>query len=80
MAATGTPDCHPVRVGPATLDYGTGAQAAFAIAAALFQRSRTGRGQRIDDMAPHRLARMGIAPGACQWRARHNHSQHTSCH
>ena len=48
MAATGTPDCHPVRVGPATLDYGTGAQAAFAIAAALFQRSRTGRGQRID--------------------------------
>ena len=48
MAANGTPDSHPVRVGPALIDYGTGAQAAFAIASALFQRSRTGRGQRID--------------------------------
>jgi len=48
MAANGTPDNHPVRVGPALIDYGTGAQAAFAIASALFQRSRTGRGQRID--------------------------------
>ncbi|MCK5620699.1 MAG: CoA transferase, partial [Alphaproteobacteria bacterium] len=48
MAANGTPDTHPVRVGPALIDYGTGAQAAFAIASALFQRSRTGRGQRID--------------------------------
>jgi crotonobetainyl-CoA:carnitine CoA-transferase CaiB-like acyl-CoA transferase len=48
MAATGTPDEHPVMVGPPVLDYGTGAQAAFSIAAALFQRSRTGKGQRID--------------------------------
>ncbi len=48
MAATGTPETHPVRVGPAVLDYGTGAQAAFAISAALFQRSRTNKGQRID--------------------------------
>lgn len=48
MAANGTPDNHPVRVGPPLIDYGTGAQAAFAIASALFQRSRTGRGQRID--------------------------------
>lgn len=48
MAATGSPDQHPVRVGPAVLDYGTGAQTAFAIAAALFQRSRTSKGQRID--------------------------------
>ncbi len=48
MAATGTPTQHPVRVGPAVLDYGTGAQAAFAISAALFQRSRSGTGQRID--------------------------------
>ena len=48
MAANGTPENHPVRVGPPLIDYGTGAQAAFAIASALFQRTRTGRGQRID--------------------------------
>lgn len=48
MAATGSPSNHPVRVGPPVLDYGTGAQAAFAIASALFQRSRTGEGQHID--------------------------------
>jgi len=48
MAATGTPREHPVRVGPAVLDYGTGSQAAFAIASALFQRTRTGKGQKID--------------------------------
>ena len=46
--ATGTPDVHPVRVGPAVLDYGTGAQAAFAIAAALYDRERTGEGRQID--------------------------------
>ncbi|MEL6289792.1 MAG: CaiB/BaiF CoA-transferase family protein [Pseudomonadota bacterium] len=48
LASTGHPDGAPVKVGPAVLDYGTGAQAAFAIAAALFQRTRTGVGQRID--------------------------------
>ncbi|MGI9386638.1 MAG: CaiB/BaiF CoA transferase family protein, partial [Methyloligellaceae bacterium] len=48
MASTGTPTSGPVKIGPAVLDYGTGAQAAFAIAAALFQRTRTGTGQRID--------------------------------
>ena len=48
MAATGTPNENPVRVGPAVLDYGTGAQAAFAIASALFQRTQTGKGQKID--------------------------------
>ncbi len=48
MAATGSAATAPVRVGPPVLDYGTGAQAAFAIAAALFQRSKTDRGQYID--------------------------------
>ena len=48
MAATGSADCHPIRVGPALVDYGTGAQAAFAIAAALLRRQRSGAGQRID--------------------------------
>ncbi len=48
MATTGTPDSAPVRVGAPVLDYGTGAQAAFAITAALLRRERTGKGQRID--------------------------------
>lgn len=48
MAATGTATSAPVRVGPPVLDYGTGSQAAFAIASALFQRSKTGEGQYID--------------------------------
>ena len=48
MATTGTPDTAPTRVGAPVLDYGTGAQAAFAIAAALLRRERTGKGQRLD--------------------------------
>lgn len=48
MAANGTPESGPVRVGPPMVDYGTGAQAALAISAALLQRERTGKGQFID--------------------------------
>ena len=49
MAANGwNGEDPPLRVGPPMVDYGTGAQAALAISAALFQRSRTGRGQFID--------------------------------
>ncbi len=48
MSANGTPDTGPVRVGPPMVDYGTGAQAALAISAALLQREKTGKGQRID--------------------------------
>jgi len=48
MAANGTPETTPVRVGPAVVDYGTGAQAALAVSAALFQRQHTGQGQKID--------------------------------
>ena len=48
MSANGTPETAPVRVGPPMVDYGTGAQAALAISAALFQREKTGKGQRID--------------------------------
>lgn len=48
MAANGSPETGPIRVGPPMVDYGTGAQAALAISAALFQRERTGKGQRID--------------------------------
>lgn len=48
MAANGEANSPPVRVGPPMVDYGTGAQAALAVSSALFQRSRTGKGQRID--------------------------------
>jgi crotonobetainyl-CoA:carnitine CoA-transferase CaiB-like acyl-CoA transferase len=48
MAATGTPEVNPIKVGPPVIDYGTGTMAAFAIASALYQREQTGRGQHID--------------------------------
>ena len=48
MAMTGTKDVHPVKFGAPAIDYATGTTGAFALATALFQRERTGRGQRID--------------------------------
>ncbi len=48
MDATGEADRSPARVRPAMIDYCTGACTAFAIAAALFRREKTGRGERID--------------------------------
>src|SRR5262247_3712278 len=48
MAMTGTKDVHPIKYGSPAVDYATGVTGAFALAAALFQRERTGRGQRID--------------------------------
>jgi len=48
MCANGEADSAPVRVGPAMVDYGTGAQAAFAISAALYRRLATGEGCDID--------------------------------
>jgi crotonobetainyl-CoA:carnitine CoA-transferase CaiB-like acyl-CoA transferase len=48
MDSTGELDRPPVRIRPAMIDYCTGTNAAFAIAAALFGRERTGQGQRID--------------------------------
>ncbi len=48
MAANGTAEAGPTRVGPPMVDYGTGAQAALAISAALFQRQQSGIGQKID--------------------------------
>ena len=48
MANGWSPGDPPLRVGPPMVDYGTGAQAAFAVSAALFQRERTGEGQQID--------------------------------
>lgn len=48
MAMTGTPEAHPVKFGSPAVDYATGMTGAFAQSAALFQRERTGKGQRID--------------------------------
>jgi crotonobetainyl-CoA:carnitine CoA-transferase CaiB-like acyl-CoA transferase len=48
MAMTGTPEVNPVKFGSPAVDYATGMAGAFALSAALFQRERTGKGQRID--------------------------------
>src|SRR6476660_635051 len=48
MAMTGTPNANPVKIGAPAIDYSTGTMGAFALSAALFQRERTGQGQRID--------------------------------
>lgn len=48
MAMTGTPEVNPIKFGSPAIDYATGTTGAFALASALFQRERTGQGQRID--------------------------------
>ena len=48
MAMTGTPEVNPIKIGAPAVDYATGTMGAYALSAALFQRERTGKGQRID--------------------------------
>jgi crotonobetainyl-CoA:carnitine CoA-transferase CaiB-like acyl-CoA transferase len=48
MAMTGHKGGDPVKFGSPAIDYATGMSGAFALSAALFQRERTGKGQRID--------------------------------
>jgi crotonobetainyl-CoA:carnitine CoA-transferase CaiB-like acyl-CoA transferase len=48
MAMTGTEEVNPIKFGAPAVDYATGTMAAFALASALFQRERSGQGQRID--------------------------------
>lgn len=48
MDATGTTETGPIRTGAPILDYATGLAASFAISAALFQKSQTGKGSFID--------------------------------
>src|SRR5437016_7929344 len=48
MASTGTEEVNPIKIGAPAVDYATGTMGAFALASALFQRERTGKGQRID--------------------------------
>jgi crotonobetainyl-CoA:carnitine CoA-transferase CaiB-like acyl-CoA transferase len=48
MSVTGTPGGQPVKVGVALLDVATGMNAALGVLAALHERAKTGKGQRID--------------------------------
>jgi crotonobetainyl-CoA:carnitine CoA-transferase CaiB-like acyl-CoA transferase len=48
MMATGTAAVTPLKTGAPVIDYASGTMAAFAVAAALLQRERTGKGQFID--------------------------------
>ncbi|HEY1309625.1 MAG TPA: CoA transferase, partial [Pseudolabrys sp.] len=48
MAMTGTPEVNPIKFGSPAIDYATGMTGAFALSSALYQRERTGKGQRID--------------------------------
>ncbi len=48
MTLTGTPDTGPLRTGAPIMDYSVALAAGFAIAAALYERERTGKGTFID--------------------------------
>jgi crotonobetainyl-CoA:carnitine CoA-transferase CaiB-like acyl-CoA transferase len=48
MGITGTPGEPPVKTGVALLDVATGLHAATAVCAALYERERSGKGQRIE--------------------------------
>jgi CoA:oxalate CoA-transferase len=48
MDATGTEDSGPIRTGAPVLDYPTALEASFAVSAALFERTSTGRGSFVD--------------------------------
>jgi crotonobetainyl-CoA:carnitine CoA-transferase CaiB-like acyl-CoA transferase len=48
MSMTGTPEVNPIKIGAPAIDYATGTMGAYALSAALFQRERSGEGQRID--------------------------------
>lgn len=48
MSLTGTPETGPLKAGAQVVDYGAGLAAAFGLATALFERERSGKGQRVD--------------------------------
>ena len=86
MTMTGTPEVNPVKFGAPAVDYATGTMAAFALASALFQRERTGRGQRID-LAMYDVALMLAASHVAAYKRTgkpprpdgNNHAHATNC-
>ncbi|WP_119166626.1 CaiB/BaiF CoA transferase family protein [Algihabitans albus] len=48
MSVNGTPDTGPLRMGTPIVDLGTGMTAAIGILAALLERERSGKGQKLD--------------------------------
>ncbi|MBM4454386.1 MAG: CoA transferase [Chloroflexi bacterium] len=48
LSTTGEPGQPPVRIGPPTIDFGTGMFGAYNIVLALLNRQKSGQGQRID--------------------------------
>jgi crotonobetainyl-CoA:carnitine CoA-transferase CaiB-like acyl-CoA transferase len=48
MSLTGTPETGPTKAGLPFIDYATGLNGAFAVSAALFERQKTGKSQRVD--------------------------------
>lgn len=48
MHTTGTPQTVPLKVGSPYVDYATGLMGAFAVTAAMLEKERTGKGQRVD--------------------------------
>lgn len=48
LSVTGEPDRPAVRIGPSAIDFVTGAHGSFGILAALRERDRSGKGQKLD--------------------------------
>ncbi len=74
MAMTGTPNANPIKIGAPAIDYATGTMGAYALSAALFQRERTGQGQRID-MAMLDVAMMLMASHVTSYMRNGKHPQ-----
>jgi len=74
MAMTGTKDANPIKIGAPAIDYATGTMGAYALSAALFQRERTGQGQRID-MAMLDVAMMLMASHVTGYMRNGKHPQ-----
>lgn len=60
ISSTGSPDGPPMKAGPAFIDFGTGTHLFAGIAAALYQREHTGRGQLVD-VAMHDIVYPALA-------------------